>query len=166
MWCLVRFRCVRCGRCCRELEVVIVLSDVERWARAGRWSLLAYVVKRRARGWLSSLGIEYYFALKRGGRGCPFYSGGLCRIYDVRPNVCRLFPFAYSEDGLAIHPWAKRKCPGLGIGERLSAEEEEELKALARDIVKELVALPYYSTFLDELISDVKKTVFSSRSKR
>ncbi len=161
----MRFRCVRCGKCCRELEVVIVLSDVERWAKAGMWSLLAHVVRRRAKGWLASLGIEYYFALKRRYGVCPFYSGGLCRIYDVRPSVCRLFPFAYSERGLAVHPWARRNCPGLGVGDQLSAKEEEELRALARSIVRELIALPYYSTFLDELIADVKRGV-SSRSKR
>lgn len=46
----------------------------------------------------------------------------------------------------------------------MSEGEEEELRALAKEVVRELVAMPCCSTFLEELIAEVKGA--SSRSKR
>lgn len=147
----VRFKCIRCGRCCRWLEVPVVFSDVRLWLESGRTDILrnvcitSGVLARR-------LGLDKYFALRRSHGGCVFFRAGLCSIYEYRPLACRLFPFAIGEPGLAIHPWAEENCPGLGVGRPLSGEEESRLAELASAILRELLDLPQYCVFLEELL--------------
>ena len=146
----VRFECTRCGRCCIELRPVIVLRDIELWLSKGRWDLVALLEKRVSYSLGRMLGVMYCYTFAGDGP-CPFYEDGKCLIYDIRPLVCRLFPFAYSSRGAAFHPWALENCPGVGRGRPFTESEVKAVRALARLIVRELVALPYY----DELVEDV-----------
>jgi len=150
------FKCLKCGKCCRELVIPIVLSDIELWVKSGRLDLLTYVTEREARGWARRLGLEHYFTFVMRRGGCPFYRGGLCSIYRLRPIACRLFPFAYSPLGITFHPWAERNCMGIGIGEPLNDDELREIELLAKTMLRELLALPYYSTFIKELLMEVR----------
>jgi len=114
--------------------------------------VLENVVKVRAYGILRRLGVEYCFAIRRKGGRCFFYDRGLCAIYDIRPAVCQLFPFAFSSRGLTVHPWAERNCPGVKLSAILPPSRVEELKALAEQVTREIILLPYYSTVVEEFL--------------
>ncbi|MEM2409331.1 MAG: YkgJ family cysteine cluster protein [Thermofilaceae archaeon] len=147
----MEFRCLRCGRCCRSLAPIVVLSDVEEWMKRGAWHVIEAIEVVKASGFPRSLGVELCFTLRRRGNACYFYRKGVCTIYDLRPAVCRLFPFAYSEEGVAVHPWALRNCPAVRLyGGRPPGEEVREL---AREIMRELLGLPFYTTIVEELIA-------------
>jgi Fe-S-cluster containining protein len=148
----MEFTCVRCGRCCRNLVPIVVLSDVERWLEVGAARVLENVVRVKAKGFVRRFGVEYCFALRRRGGACVFYEGGLCSIYDIRPSVCRLFPFAPSSSGLAVHPWAERNCLGVRLSAKLPPREAEELEALAERVTRELLLLPQYSALVEEVL--------------
>ena len=121
---------------------VVVLSDIEKWVSVGAEHVLRNVVKVRTEGFIRKFGIEYCFALRRKSGACAFYKGGLCSIYDVRPAVCHLFPFAPSSSGLAIHPWAERNCPGVKLSSEPPSDGVKELEDLAERVMRELLLLP------------------------
>jgi Fe-S-cluster containining protein len=52
-----------------------------------------------------------------------------CRIYPVRPNQCRTWPF-WASKLTSARTWneAARKCPGINRGRLYSCEEIERLK--------------------------------------
>lgn len=151
------FRCLRCGACCRSLAPVIVLSDVEMWVREGAWHVVRAIEITEALGILRKLGIRSCFVLRRRNGACCFYKGGGCSIYDIRPAVCRLFPFAYSESGVAVHPWALSNCPAIrtyGV-----PQPEDELRELAEKIARELLGLPFYTSLMEELVRSTGRAV-------
>ena len=61
---------------------------------------------------------------KRGGK-CLFLDGKACRIYDIRPIVCRFYPFSMCvKDRKYVFDFAE-DCPGIGLGEVLPCEKFE-----------------------------------------
>ncbi len=154
----MRFKCKRCGSCCKNMVVPLVFTDFELWAREGLWHVIASVVKRRHG--LERLGVKEYYVLPRRADGtCLFYKEGYgCTIYEYRPLVCRLFPFAYTSDGgITLHPWASRNCPGVRDGEPLDARTLNALRALAAMIFREVVSMHCYISFLDELVEEARR---------
>lgn len=152
-----RFRCLRCGACCRSLSPLVVLSDVELWVRKGAWHIVETIEAVEASGILKSLGLERCFIIRRRNGACLFYRRGECSIYDLRPAVCRLFPLAYSKTGVTVHPWASSNCPSVKLYGPPSPTEE--LDRLARKIVRELIGLPFYTSLIEGLISSTGRAV-------
>jgi Fe-S-cluster containining protein len=148
----MEFACIKCGGCCKSLVPIVILSDIVRWIEVGAEHVLENVVKVRAEGFLKRLGVEYCFAFRRKRGRCVFYEKGLCAIYDIRPVVCQLFPFAFSSKGLTVHPWAERNCLGIKLSAMLSPSRAEKLKVLAEQVAQELLILPYCSTAVEEVL--------------
>lgn len=157
------FRCLRCGACCKNLAPIVVLSDVETWVKEGAWHIVRAIESTETSGVLRRLGVKSCFVLRRRGGACYFYKGGGCSIYDLRPAVCRLFPFAYSETGVAVHPWALSNCPAI----RLYGvpQPADELRELAEKIVRELLGLPFYTSLVEELVRSTGRAVSRARSR-
>jgi len=139
--------------------VPIVLSDIELWVKLRKYSILTRVVKKEASLILRKyFSIKYYYTFERKPSGtCVFLENNKCTIYSVRPLTCRLFPFAYSEEDLELHPWALRNCRGIGKGGPFNRREVKILKLLAKKIFIELITLPFYSTFIEEIIVKAKE---------
>ena len=103
---LTRFRCRRCGACCRIPGGLVRLRDGEGAALAAalgmdertfldEHTLLApdrrsLVLRDRADGSCEMLGDD-----------------GLCRVHAAKPAQCREFPFSWRN------PDSFRTCPGL-----------------------------------------------------
>ena len=53
----------------------------------------------------------------------------ICRIYPVRPNQCRRWPF-WSENLASANKWneAAQKCNGINKGKLYSFEEIEKIR--------------------------------------
>ena len=116
------WRCLRCGRCCIEYSVPLMLNEALRLIKKYGW-----VIERR--------GNKVVLASKPNGE-CIFLSriGGLayCTIYYERPLVCKLYPFYIRlkpldethrdkalyicEDNLKLYVYIDRKCPGVDRG--------------------------------------------------
>jgi Fe-S-cluster containining protein len=60
--------------------------------------------------------------LKFGDKQCRFLDGNKCGVYEARPTQCRTFPFW--PENMKKTAWKKLKsyCPGIGVGEPLSAD--------------------------------------------
>jgi Fe-S-cluster containining protein len=75
-----------CIECCLETEMPLTRVDMRRIAREG-FRLSDFAIK---------VGVEW--RLRNSSGRCFFLSGGLCRIYSLRPEGCRLYPLVYNED--------------------------------------------------------------------
>jgi Fe-S-cluster containining protein len=65
----------------------------------------------------------YVYLMKKDHGKCFFLRDGSCQIYNIRPLVCRFYPFrleALGEERYAFH--FTEECPGIGKGPRLKEE--------------------------------------------
>lgn len=91
--------------CCRDVVCLPTPWDVVRIVRetgANPYKFLEFLtdeevtdVAKNDPTWLECDGERYVMALRRGKKGCYFLNkrNGLCKIYDARPILCRLYPF-------------------------------------------------------------------------
>lgn len=120
------FLCVRCARhmktCCQTAEVYVTPDDVDRIkAHTGQQGFTEFRVPENSvyldqeddPAWL-----KYVFRkdgsrriLKRRDNGdCPFLGSAGCILpLEIRPLVCRIYPYDYTEQGLREE--LARGCP-------------------------------------------------------
>lgn len=81
-------------------EILLMDRDVE--------NILKYNNKR----YIKKIKGNYYIRLN-GDSSCPFLIKGKCSIYNIRPLLCRSYPFYIdASSGLVID----KCCPGVGYG--------------------------------------------------
>jgi len=105
----VRFKCVHCGHCCKDVVALPTPWDVLRIVRktgADPYKFLEFLdpdeildVEESDPTWLKCRDGRYLMALRRGKRGCHFLDKKNCHcsIYKARPILCRLYPFKLQE---------------------------------------------------------------------
>lgn len=105
----VRFSCHHCGHCCTEVICLPTPWDVSRIIRetgANPYAFLEFVtpddiseVEDDDPTWLEVGQSRFIMALRRGRKGCFFLDKRTrhCAIYEARPILCRLYPFALEE---------------------------------------------------------------------
>lgn len=105
----VRFKCIHCGHCCRDVICLPTPWDVIRLARetgADPHKFIEFVspheieeVQKSDPTWLRICGERYMMALRRVSTGCYFLNKKdlRCKGYHARPILCRLYPFALHE---------------------------------------------------------------------
>ncbi len=85
-------KCVDCGNCCRETEMILSARDVLRIKNNDPKNLreIDFVKKIEDR----------LFQLKNTDGDCFFFdpTTKLCKIYAVRPQGCRFYPLIYDSD--------------------------------------------------------------------
>lgn len=108
----LKFKCKRCGWCCKTKNISIVYSDIARWTREARYDILkevSYVKDKDNRN------IGFYFSrtLGKNHGPCPFLSmnNGLasCIINDTKPKACRYNPEIIPRE--SYRNWLG--CPGF-----------------------------------------------------
>ena len=64
---------------------------------------------------------------------CIFLEGNECQIYEIRPLVCRFYPFELNteKNGKAQFSYTV-ECPGMGMGNRLRKVYFEDLLKQAK----------------------------------
>jgi len=85
-------RCVDCGNCCRETEMIISAQDITRIKKNAPENLRRInFIKKTADG---------LFQLKNIDGNCVFFdpTTKLCKIYEIRPEGCRFYPLIYDID--------------------------------------------------------------------
>jgi len=111
-------RCLRCGACCRETEMLLANADIERLERKG------YSKKFFVR-----FDSEGYAKLRNRQNHCIFYDveKQQCKVYRERPLGCRLYPVIYNETkGIVVDSI----CPAGGN------LNEKKLKRKGKKVVK------------------------------
>ena len=108
----IRFECRRCGACCIGDPGVV---RVDKREIADIAAYLGMSVSAVGDGFLHPWENEQRIRETDDGR-CLFFEDG-CRIYPVRPNQCKTFPFWFANLR-AEQRWIQisRQCPGIGSG--------------------------------------------------
>lgn len=103
-----KFKCQQCGRCCRIYGGCLQANpaDIKLWEKEGREDVLQWV--RCGDLWINRhTNIE--------AERCPFLrklpkkDKYICRIYEVRPEVCKGYP-------VDLRQAKKDSCRGIGRG--------------------------------------------------
>lgn len=80
------FKCQQCGECCK---IVVTLTEKEIKAikqRGYKDFLIKDPIKGKKKNCLKRINRNCVFLTKKGNK---YY----CKIYDIRPKTCRLYPF-------------------------------------------------------------------------
>ena len=120
----IRFECQGCGRCCATRgeysHVYVSLPERRRLARHLGVSTRDFTMRycQKTHG---------FHHLRDPHEGCLFLRGGICQVYDARPDQCRTWPFWLENMNRGVwHGEVMRDCPGVGRGRLFSADEIEE----------------------------------------
>jgi len=126
-------RCLRCGVCCRETEMLLANADIERLERKG-YSKQFFVQFDR----------DGYAKLRNQNGHCVFYNvkKRRCNVRADRPLGCRIYPVVYDEakgilvddichakDTVTEKQKAKKGRKLLKLLEKIDAEAEKRRSA-------------------------------------
>ncbi len=127
----LNFECAQCGQCCSgpgEGYIWVSRPEIEFIA-----DYLKVPVSQVRKKYLKRLGLRTSIKEDPITKDCIFleHSRGkrFCRIYDVRPNQCRTWPF-WSSNLKSINTWneAAKRCSGINRGRFYSHEEIEKTR--------------------------------------
>jgi Fe-S-cluster containining protein len=77
---------------------------------------------------------NYKHKMKKRNGICVFLTNRACRIYEVRPAVCRLYPFMASKSNGALVFRVSEDCPGVGLGNPVLDEDFKKMSEVAKSI--------------------------------
>ena len=115
----VRFECNRCAQCCGDTEtkprmILLLKNEAERISRKTSKRLDEFAER--------IVGQEPYVYLMRktfDGK-CVFLKDNLCAVYEMRPLICRFYPFKLDNLGNNRYAFTyTEECPGIGSGPQL-----------------------------------------------
>lgn len=101
----IKFKCKKCGWCCRNTNVNISYSDVMRWKREKRYDILSAVSFMDFGKNDKRSGFYFIDTLKKRKDGtkktCLYFrdTPPACKIYVTRPRSCRDFPLVKKDYG-------------------------------------------------------------------
>ncbi len=127
----VRFRCVKCGICCCDTKektrcILLLTSETEQISKATLQPTQQFAVKIEGRE-------PYVYEMKKREDGkCVFLKNDRCTIYQVRPLICRYYPFELNSCGGKYSFRFTEECPGIGKGRVLGEDYFRKMFRLAR----------------------------------
>ncbi|MFX0189007.1 MAG: YkgJ family cysteine cluster protein [Candidatus Hodarchaeota archaeon] len=151
-----RFKCIRCGNCCTDKKTLVnvTYSDILRIGKGLNLTLeeiieilgfYLYDKEPKAEDLNKMVvspirtekGLAFIGLIKRDSGTCIFYDEEYkrCKIYDLRPNFCRTFPFTFriflnktdkskSIIKMGYTEKGKQYCPGIAVDMPLINEKE------------------------------------------
>ena len=130
----VNFVCSKCALCCGDTEdtvrhVLLLETEAETIAKETSQDIKAFTEE--------VYGFEpYRYEMKKTeavGK-CFFLENNRCTIYEIRPIICRFYPFELKNLGNENYLFLfTTKCSGIGKGPRLEREFFEQLFKVAAD---------------------------------
>lgn len=111
----VRFECNRCALCCRDTaenirQILLLETEAHR---------ISEETSRSIKKFAEETGRSDLFAyrMKKTEGKCFFLRDNLCSIYNVRPIICRFYPFKLENLGKDRYAFSYTgECPGIGKG--------------------------------------------------
>ena len=115
----IHFECSRCALCCRDTEnrsrtILLLRREAEKISGKIQKSIVEFAERKE--------GVEpYVYVMRKTSDGkCVFLKDNLCTIYEMRPLICKFYPFKL--DNLGNHKYVfnyTQECPGIGSGPQL-----------------------------------------------
>lgn len=137
----IRFKCDTCAACCGDTKartrlILLLEAEVDRIAEK--------TLRNRGEFAERVVGSEpYAYLMKKTENGkCIFLVDSLCSIYQIRPLICRFYPFELKNVNGGKYAFiCTDECPNVGKGprlgrtffERLFKEFLESMKANAKE---------------------------------
>jgi Fe-S-cluster containining protein len=134
----IGFGCSKCGLCCgdteqKERHVLLLKSDTERIVAKTKRKISTFATETAAKQ-------PYVYEMHKipqNGK-CAFLQQDQCSIYEVRPLICRFYPFELSTDENGVYTFkATEECPSIfrlgktRVGKKLDTSYFRELLQLA-----------------------------------
>jgi Fe-S-cluster containining protein len=121
------FECSRCALCCgdtKNRKRSILLLDIESGRISQKTSKTPDEFAEEVEGFE-----PYVYRMKKTSDGrCVFLKNNLCSIYEIRPLICRFYPFQLRSIGANKYVFeCTDECPGIGKGPKLKREFFEKL---------------------------------------
>ena len=123
----VRFRCERCALCCGDTEdkvrsILLLKTEADRISR--KTSIGIDEFAERIKG-----SEAYVYRMRKSeDRKCPFLKENSCSIYQIRPLICRFYPFQLKNLRNGGYAFSHTdECPGIGKGPWLERDFFERL---------------------------------------
>lgn len=116
------FECIQCGGCCQGAPGIVKVTRRELEAIAESLQVpLKYLLDEG----LAETHEEAYRLYEHPHDGCcVFFEDKRCRIYDVRPQQCRTWPFWFNNlRSEGYWETIAKECPGIGRGRRYTKAE-------------------------------------------
>ncbi len=116
-------RCLRCGVCCKETEMLLSEKDIERLERKGY-----------RRDFFVRFDSEGYPILRNYNGYCVFYDAEKkrCKVRGNRPLGCQIYPVIYDEDKGILVDYI---CPRYRlINEKQKAKQGKKVIKLLKTI--------------------------------
>ncbi len=116
--------CLRCGDPCCNGDIIVTGEErrriLERWKGGDPFGY-------------DSKYDYYYLDIEE----CPFLNEkNMCAVHDVRPAICRLYPFSIIPlKGGGFRLYLDKSC---SVGCSVPNREKEEIREIAREFLKEL----------------------------
>ena len=115
-----RLRCNRCGLCCRDTEnkvrmILLLKAEADHISEMKSMDAEKFTLKIE--------GSEpYVYMMKKTEEGkCVFLENNSCSIYNIRPLICRFYPFELKDLGDDSYIFIPtQECPCIGKGAFLS----------------------------------------------
>ncbi len=121
----VHFECQRCAKCCgdgshRGRNILLLESDVRQISKTTGLRPLSFASR--------SLSVQpYRYRMKKRSGKCVFLDGKACRIYNLRPLICRFYPFSLKRGNNGYRLEVSEECPGIGLGDVLKESDFERM---------------------------------------
>jgi hypothetical protein len=124
----VCFECTRCALCCgdtksRTRHVLLLREEAQTISKAVLQAVEAFAVEIKGQE-------PYAYEMKKTAEEgkCLFLEGRNCIVYELRPLVCRFYPFELRAKKDGKHRFFyTQECPGIGKGKKLERNHFEQL---------------------------------------
>ena len=109
------FSCNDCGICCGDTEkkirrILLLSNDVNRIANFTKNNIKNFADEKPE-------SFPYVFEMKKNMKTgkCIFHLGNKCSIYNIRPLICRFYPFELKRDEKGKYLFqSTQECPCVG----------------------------------------------------
>jgi len=141
----IRFKCLKCALCCGDAKnrvrtILLLQIEAKRISQETYKNIDDFAEKIRGHE-------PYAYSMKKSKEGkCVFLRDNLCSIYQLRPLICRFYPFQLKNVGINSYVFeCTDECPGIGKGSQLKKRFFESLFRKLTEFMgnSELVLLRY-----------------------
>lgn len=125
------WECIRCAKCCgdipgHERRILLLGAEAERISRQTGAQITHFAEPMDDAD-------NYTFMMRKKDGHCIFLKEGICRIYEVRPLVCRFYPVWLKQESSNQVFGIDDLCSGFGRGKCLERDYYASLLRLAQE---------------------------------
>lgn len=122
----VRFICKKCAICCGDTKekvrsILLLKKEAERIAKKTLKDIEEFAEK------VEDTQLYVYQMRKTAEGKCVFLKDGLCSIYQIRPLICKFYPFQLNNKNGRFEFAYTTECPNIGKGPKLKKKFFEKL---------------------------------------